>query len=242
MNISKSTLFTILGAAGIGIIKKHTGSASNVSPLPLQRITFKYKIRVRHGLNDNGSLMEAEYYWGQYDSMFHQLIEMMPSWMNIEIDDKYEDHPENDTLESKWRTEFIEHLEDWSDDTQESIKRGKEEIADYLVFDDDYIMEGEYETIEDFVDAIPLDTAALTGDFWNKLSQNVTFIIDMMVISAFEAEKIEEVIDQFMEEFEDTLNRTRADSMWWETSIPEDIEPPIDSFARKPKLSRLRRR
>ena len=120
MNLSKSTLLTILGTAGIGIIKKHTGSAANTVPLPLKRITFTYKIRVHHSLSDEGSLMEVECYWGQYWSMFEPLIEMMPSWMNIEIDDKYEDHPENDTLESKWRTEFIEHLEDWSNDTQES--------------------------------------------------------------------------------------------------------------------------
>lgn len=242
MNISKSTLFTILGAAGIGILKKHTGSATNRVPLPLQRITFKYKIRVRHGLNDDGNLLDAEFFWGEYWGMFEQLIDMMPSWMDIQIDNTFEDHPDNDTLESNWRTEFIEHLEDYSDDTQESIQRGKDEIEDHINWDDQYIMEDEYETIEDFVNAIPTDIASLTGNFWNQLSQNVTFIIDMMVISVFEEEQIEEVIDQFMEEFEDTLNRTRADSMWWETSVPEDIQPPIKSFARKIKPSRLRRR
>ena len=46
-----------------------------------------------------------------------------------------------------------------------------------------------------------------------------------------------------MDEFEDTLNRTRGDSMWWEVSVPENIQPPIESFAMKPKSpSRLRRR
>lgn len=240
MKISKSTLATILGAAGLGLVKKHVGSSARRAGffrhIP---ITITWKIRVHFDINDDGNVMEPDFYWGELlDWHVEQFIGGLPSRLNIEISDEYEEHPDNDQIEANWDREFIQEF-------QNDIDGAKAALRDYLDWDDEGILEQEYESIEDLVSVLYRDPKAKQGDFWNALSQNVTFTINATVPNHMTERELDLFVYNIMDEFENVLlNNRSSGSMWWE-STEYEISPPLSSFARKQKepiKTKLRKR
>jgi hypothetical protein len=244
MKISKSTLATVLGAAGLGFMKRHVGSSAKPSTLfRLIPITITWTIRVHFDINDSGSVIDPEFVWNDLFEMntwhLEQFIDGFPGRLNISFDDKYEEHPDNDRIEANWNREFIQEF-------QNDVDGAKDALRDYTdPWDDEGILEEEYETIEDLVSELYRDTKAKQGNFWNALSQNVTFTIDLTVSNHMTEDELDSIVDEIMDNFESLLLTCRqSSSMWWRNTEYE-ISPPLSSFARKPKeptQSRLRKR
>jgi len=227
MNISKSTLTTILGAAALGLAKRHVGSSSRIKEVKIVPITVTWKMRVHYDISDDGNLFEPNYAWGDaLDWSIEQMLETLPAWLNVEISDDYEDHPDNESMEAEWNKSFIEEYQD-------DIDGAKDALRDYLDWDDEGILEEEYENIEDLVSDLYLGAKAKQGDFWNDLSQNVTWTIRMTIPNFYTEDKINEFVEHVMEELNSVLTNNRpSGSMWWENSGYE-VNPSIESFARK---------
>ena len=234
MKISKSTLLTILGAAGLGLAKRHTGSSARKNEIKMVPITVTWKIRVHYDINNEGFLEEPEGYWGDaLDWSMERMLETLPTWLNVNISEEYEDHPDNESIEAEWDEGFIEEYKD-------DIDGAKHALGGYLDWEDQYILEEEYENIEDLVSALYIGTKAKQGNFWNDLSQNVTWTIRMTIPNFYTEDKIDQIVEEVMDKLGEVLNINRpSESMWWNDESYE-ISPPIDSFAGtfgKPKLN-----
>jgi len=227
MNISKSTLTTILGAAALGLAKRHVGSSSRIKEVKIVPITVTWKIRARYDINDDGYLFEPEYAWGDaIDWSIEQMLETLPKWLNVEIYGDFEDHPDNESIEAEWNKNFIEEYKD-------DIDGAKDALRAYLDWEEEGILEEEYESIEDLVSDLYRESKAKQGDFWNDLSQNVTWTIKMTIPNFYTEDKIDEIVEHVLEELESVLTNNRpSSSMWWENKGYE-VNPPIESFARK---------
>jgi len=240
MKVSKSTLATIFGAVGLGILKKHVGSSAKRAGFFRQiPILINWKIRVHFDINHDGNMVEPDFFWGGHlDWLVEQFTEQLPDRLNIDVVDEYEEHPDNDQIEANWEREFIQEF-------QNDVDGAKDALRDYLDWEDNYILEEEYESIEDLVSDLSRDIKAKQGDFWNELSQNVTFTIRATVPNHMTERELDVLVYNIMDEFEGLLlNNRPSSSMWWE-STEYEITPPLSSFARKPKeptQSRLRKR
>ena len=241
MKVSKSILATIFGAVGLGIVKKHVGSSAKRAGFFRQiPIIITWRIRVHFDINDDGNVMEPDFAWGDaLDWSVEQFTEQLPDRLNISIHDEYEEHPDNDQIEANWDREFIQEF-------QNDIDGAKDALRDYLHdWDDEYILEEDFENIEDLVSNLSRDAKSKQGDFWNALSQNVTFTIHATVPNHMTERELDVLVYNIMDEFEDVLlNNRPSSSMWWE-STEYEITPPLSSFARIPKepiQSRLRKR
>lgn len=227
MKISKSTLGTILGAAALGLVKKHIGSSSRIKEVKIIPITVTWKIRAHYDITDEGYLSEPEFAWGDaIDWYIEQMLETLPKWLNVEIYGDFEDHPDNESIEAEWEKNFIEEYKD-------DIDGAKDALKDYLDWEEESILEEEYESIEDLVSELYISTKAKQGDYWNDLSQNVTWTIKMTVPNFYTEDKIDQIVEHVLEELESVLiNNRPSGSMWWENAGYE-VNPPIESFARK---------